>query len=543
VQHETPLKELSFLLYRLEDGIRGARQTYRRGRIEQQRKVREATKSPNSPRRLGRYLYGRNKTKTPSKSEQVEEAASSPSEIDASTAQVTPTKAPLQRTTDPTAAFISIPSPEQMIEDLRRVAELVIIGENVVTAAQKREDRNRDKIEVDGTPTNVVDQGEAEGGPNLEDHMQLFELFFERKSLEMIVNLLIGESFDLIKHEREDCASGSFGETEGITLSPDDVILVPPLPIATQAIQSLSLLAQNVSRATSLYVILSSNHVNTLIGLPLNVYSAAERGRQVVAQGTSTPQTFTSPPLIEFTTHFVTFLKCLALRMNIQTLQFFLKYPSESPSGGYSQTASSSHFSCDTSSQGTIEDEDSLGRDDSCKQPRKPQLEFPLYERALEFCAAHNDSFVRVTAMNICLNTLRLTTVVDPEVESGDAPDSSELLPDGTLHNAQALPFRERYAIAKYACIPSRVERLVAPIFTKLAERWNSLDEQVREIDSNKSIGASSSLDISGVRNEKAAKAKEKVRRERLIRAFKDKAADLKDELLLLDDVFRVRYK
>ena len=34
-------------------------------------------------------------------------------------------------------------------------------------------------------------------------------------------------------------------------------------------------------------------------------------------------------------------------------------------------------------------------------------IEFPLYARALDFCAAHHDSFVRVTAMNICLNTLR----------------------------------------------------------------------------------------------------------------------------------------
>ena len=114
-------------------------------------------------------------------------------------------------------------------------------------------------------------------------------------------------------------------------------------------------------------------------------------------------------------------------------------------------------------------------------------------------------------------------------------------LPDGTLLSAKALPFRERFAIAPFACIPSRVERLITLVFTKLAERWNALEEQIREIDRNKSIAESGALDLRGVRSEKAARAKEKFRRERLLRAFKDRTADLQDELFLLDDVFRVR--
>jgi uncharacterized protein YdcH (DUF465 family) len=75
-------------------------------------------------------------------------------------------------------------------------------------------------------------------------------------------------------------------------------------------------------------------------------------------------------------------------------------------------------------------------------------------------------------------------------------------------------------------------------MFTKLAERWNSMEEQIREIDSNK--GGSTA---EGARNEKVAMAKERVRRERLIRGFKDRAADLQDELLLLEDVFSVSQK
>jgi hypothetical protein len=81
---------------------------------------------------------------------------------------------------------------------------------------------------------------------------------------------------------------------------------------------------------------------------------------------------------------------------------------------------------------------------------------------------------------------------------------------------------------------------LISPIFTKIAERWSALDEAIRNIDTNKHMGAVESTDDLAARNERVALAKEKVRRERLIRVFKDKVAELEDELLLLDDVFRV---
>ena len=46
-------------------------------------------------------------------------------------------------------------------------------------------------------------------------------------------------------------------------------------------------------------------------------------------------------------------------------------------------------------------------------------VEFPLYARALEFCAISDrsnqcqDPFVRVTAMSVCMNILRLVTIHD----------------------------------------------------------------------------------------------------------------------------------
>jgi hypothetical protein len=141
--------------------------------------------------------------------------------------------------------------------------------------------------------------------------------------------------------------------------------------------------------------------------------------------------------------------------------------------------------------------------------------------------------------MNICLNTLRLTTISSEDQPGGEGTCVASS-PDGVLHNAKPLPFRERLTIAHYACIPSRVERLISPIFSKLAEQWSALDEQIRSIDSNKHMGFTESTDDVGVRN-RVAMAKEKVRRERLIRDFKNKFADLQDELILLDDVFKVK--
>ena len=55
---------------------------------------------------------------------------------------------------------------------------------------------------------------------------------------------------------------------QGIDLDEHDYTLLPPLEIATQAIQSISILVQNVKRATSLFFLLSNNFVNQLINFP-----------------------------------------------------------------------------------------------------------------------------------------------------------------------------------------------------------------------------------------------------------------------------------
>jgi len=266
---------------------------------------------------------------------------------------------------------------------------------------------------------------------------------------------------------------------------------------------SLTYSLPNVLLLAAAAVILSNNYINKLIGLPLNLYTTAERRRQIATkEEKSLPITFTSPQITEVATHFVTFLKSLALRMNAETLQFFLKYPAEYTLDGSTVTASPSHFS------GHVDDDSVDKKSTLDKALPVVKAEFPLYERALEFCAAHHDSFVRITAMNICLNTLRLTTISSEDQPGGEGTCVASS-PDGVLHNAKPLPFRERLTIAHYACIPSRVERLISPIFSKLAERWSALDEQIRSIDSNKHMGFTESTDDVGVRN-RVAMAKEK---------------------------------
>ncbi|KAL7567749.1 hypothetical protein ACA910_000507 [Epithemia clementina (nom. ined.)] len=483
------------------------------------------------------------------------------------------------------AIFISIPEQESLVEDLRRIAELVVIGENYVTSLEKKVQKefakSREKWKradhdiIDGgdggigvdisidEPPKEEDENDKEGKDlRSPDFADVFDLFFECNTLAIWVDLLTGRGFDLTEEELEEehvgnsTSTASSADTRWSTQQAKGQhqnILLPPLVVATQVVQSVSILVQNVSRATSLYILFSNDHINDLINLNLELYEQAERNRRQhqrtkSASSSDASMIFASPEVAELSTHFVTFLKSLALRINAETLQFFLQYPgkksSEPPSSENTNNLPLSGNAIDGYTASNL------------------VSKFPLYDRALDFCAAHQESFVRVTAMNICLNTIRLTTVADPDLNdkhkiNNNCEDGLEELegafggavlpasgpgvvsastPDGNLQNAQALPFRERLAIAHYTCTPSRVERLIAPIFTKLSEKWSSLDEAIRAMDAFDQTCAQEP----GARSEKVAKVREKVKREKLFHAFRDKTADLQDELLLLDDVFTV---
>lgn len=75
-----------------------------------------------------------------------------------------------------------------------------------------------------------------------------------------------------------------------------------PVAVQTQVLQTMSILAQNVRHSSSLYLMLSSNHVNELV----------ERGELQLSSDEETQATF------------VSFLKTLSLRLDAQTIQFFV---------------------------------------------------------------------------------------------------------------------------------------------------------------------------------------------------------------------------
>lgn len=437
---------------------------------------------------------------------------------------------------------------EEMIEVLRRIAELVVMGEKAAAATQKKADKRR--------LSNMMSENgeEEEERAKIDAHIALFEQFFERNVLDLIVKMVTGIAFeespnpsnpdgtdtDAAENEEEKINSNKIAnskseDSNGVkTSTKDDSTFLPPIRIATQAIQSVSILVQNVSRATSLYFLLSNNYVNDLINLPLNLYSSAERFHRSESTNDISQLRVGSPEMAELTTHYVTFLKSLALRMNAETLQFFLTYPNERAD----ETASSMNFSSfEEDESNTMSSDSTKGCVSKPVQVKTVEVEFPLYARALEYCAAHQDSFVRVTAMNICLNTLRLATVNPTDATDVDF-DGNGSSPDGVLH-ATALPLRERLAIAQHVCSPRLVESLVSPIFTKLAQLWGTMEELIRDIDMLRE-GILQSEGGTRVRASKMEQAKAETKKNRLANALKDTIADVQDELELFEDVLKV---
>jgi hypothetical protein len=566
--HENPLEEFHFLLKTFETAILDARNHHIQALLAADQKQQQH--SPLNTKAAGvRAFFSRHVAKV------VAAEREHPIIVTEENKSMPKTQQQQQSSSlEPPVLLIPFPNASlsngTMIESLRRMAELVVMGENYTTHAETRVQRQfqkaqqewkqgRDQIfdneeddaidnNNDNNNSTADDNDDHEENERKQEYLQLFDIFFERNVLETMIQLLTGETFKMNRSEMEarleNCKAANEQQTTAKTIGadmqpsnnetvtdvdndtketveqptaeattrelyaqhfPNDPILLPPVEIATQALQSISILIQNVSRATSLYMILSNNRINDLIHLPLHLYAKLCQ----------------PPEHAELATHFITFSKSLAIRMNAQTLQFFLTYPAEAQSG----TASSSYFSTTTTTTQTTTattqttDYDQQV-DSSFNELESLGVEFPLYERSLEFCAAHQDSFVRITAMNICLNTLRLTTAQDNDHDT-NVESATMVAPNGALHAAQALPFRERLAIAQFACVPSRVERLIAPICTSLAEKWSRLEEVMRDTQTtltNTTLQA----------------------REKLARLFQDRTADLQDEFLLLEDVFRV---
>jgi len=163
-------------------------------------------------------------------------------------------------------------------------------------------------------------------------------------------------------------------------------------------------------------------------------------------------------------------------------------------------------------------------------------LDFPLYRRALDFCNHFQDGFVRVTAMNICLNTCFF---------------------------ANNLEQAEKEKIKRFVEKFERVEQLVTPIFQKLTQFFLKLQEillkydmhdmenyyddclyrilfdiQKNPLKKKKKPFEGTDGFIHFTRSPLLSEGKTKTFPVTIMTVLKGLIADMQDELLLLDDVF-----
>ena len=161
------------------------------------------------------------------------------------------------------AHFLSIPKKEEeeMVELIRRVAELVVLSERMAGqilegersfSNSKRGDDNDEEEQQDETTNSSEDAM---------PYLALFDLFCERNALANIVNVVTCVAFAPVEDRPSRTNSSNSPDKavkqpketgRGAVATTQIPYILPPLTIATQAIQSISILIQNVSRATSL---------------------------------------------------------------------------------------------------------------------------------------------------------------------------------------------------------------------------------------------------------------------------------------------------
>ena len=299
----------------------------------------------------------------------------------------------------------------------------------------------------------------------------MFEYFCEKNMLTLLVDILTGLALS-----PEALLSGVMTTTASSSTPSPLPTFLPPVNVAIQVIQTVSILIQNVKKVTSLYYLLSNNYVNELIDFSTSKYRDD----------------------LELTTHFISFLKSLAMRMNSETVQFFVSYPPpvSKPSRGVSSAPPSS-------------------------------ITFPMYSRALSFLSS-NEEFVRLSAFNVCLNTLQLA-------------------------RSPSLPDRDKLAIAVFACSPSNASELISPVCLNLARHTAAIKDQIlnnfQVVEEGKDgrVTDNPFQDVGGKGkgkgergDEGASSSPSKTTRSQLMTKSESILSSLQDELILLDDVLRV---
>ena len=423
----------------------------------------------------------------------------------------------------------SIKEEDELIELLRRIAELVVLGEQRAAQLLHNTDEPKD-----------VEEREA---------LALLEFFYERNTLDLIVGIITGDVFrEMIAKKDSSSSLSSLATTTAPIATTPEYIYLPPIAVAIQAVQTISILLQNVVRATSLYLLLSNNRLGSLIQLSLELYHHAIQKK---IPDRSTPNTKEIQQeqyaeLSELTTHFISLLKSIALRINAETLQFFLVYP---------YTEKKRQVSKD---------------EDTSPSPLPPIIEFPLYAKSLSFCSSQYDSFVRITALNICMNLIRassledsssvitsalpsattsLTTITPSEARLENQLNVSipitlnDKVPNAaTLCNLPAISLQDRLGIMKYICTPTRVEALVSSIFLNVATICTSLEENIQalyvvdeRLENLDDSRESTPQEGSNPNFESSFKE-----RGECVRTIRNSAADLEDELYLLNDMLKL---
>ncbi|CAN0207601.1 unnamed protein product, partial [Discosporangium mesarthrocarpum] len=98
--------------------------------------------------------------------------------------------------------------------------------------------------------------------------------------------------------------------------------------IQTQVIQAISILIQNICSVTSLYMLLSKDHINRLIDPNLGKWARpGQEGRELEAEGSQAAgmEGMELPWADEeFLSHYVALLKAISVRLSPDTVQFFL---------------------------------------------------------------------------------------------------------------------------------------------------------------------------------------------------------------------------
>jgi len=520
--------------------------------------------------------------------------------------------------------FLKMDAPveDRMVELIRRIAEITVQEEQKYSSSSSSwlpSEKSLNGASVAPNDSDSMIHGDdtkKEDRPIVMNNVggnDVFEYFCEANVVSLFINIATGFAFTNQDHEdvedlqnqdsleflqnesidtNDAVADGlgnlSFDSSGNVTLLSSKRL--PSVRIAIQVLQSMSILIQNVTMSTSLYLILSYNKVNELINLPLDSYAAAEKDQQEEEKmnhvhnnmamdddlnyGSSAVGEFS-----ELTNIYISFLKSLTMKMNAETLQFYLTYPSYLSQEGSHRAA----------------------YNESSPYKQKAidfnQIQFPLYERALKFCNPDVDPFVRVTAMNLCLNTLRLATDGDPLPPDGDCSFISEggkqvnppttpqkssnaaSVTNDSLDNdrpdrqrnprtTSKLPFRERLAISHYVCQPSRVQHLSAGIFTRLASLCGKVEETIRTLDRIDRALSSCFLTVDKCARESDSDAKlqadgrssknegvstsvhddiqKKIKilqseRIKVVKHFLgDTVSDFQDELFLLEDVLKV---